>query len=180
MINLIPNEEKKKMSKDFYLRFVAILFIMLGISLLIALAAILPSYFFSSVEKKSISMELTQEDNEPISAPDQNTLTAISDLKNRLGLIENVEKNKDIFSKRVIDEIIFKKISGIKITRIFYQSGTPTGRSISIDGIAESREILLLFQQALEADVAFSKVDLPISNFVKGSNIKFSLNLIPS
>ena len=41
-------------------------------------------------------------------------------------------------------------------------------------------ERLLLFRKALEDNTAFKKVDLPISNFVKGSNIQFDINLIPS
>jgi len=50
---------------------------------------------------------------------------------------------------------------------------------VSIEGIAPSREILLAFRRLLENDPLFKSVDLPISNFIKGSNIRFNLNLIP-
>ena len=61
-----------------------------------------------------------------------------------------------------------------------YENDATKGKKVTVLGIAPSRELLLLFRRALEDDVAFKKVDLPISNFVKGSNIEFSLSLIPS
>jgi hypothetical protein len=180
MINLIPNEEKKKMSRDFYLRLLTIFFMMLGGSLLIAYILILPSYFISSTEENVVNEKLKLQENELVPLPDPNTLAIIKDLKSKLGLIENAQKNKFIFSEMVINEIILKKMPDIKITGISYQNDPQTGGKININGIAPSREVLLLFRQALEDDIAFSKVDLPISNFIKGSNIKFYLSLIPS
>jgi len=79
----------------------------------------------------------------------------------------------------VINAILLKKRSDIKITQISYQNDT-RGRKIGVTGTAPSREVLLFFRLALESSPAFKSVDLPISNFVKGSNIQFYLNLIPS
>ncbi|PIR69050.1 hypothetical protein COX93_00825 [Candidatus Nomurabacteria bacterium CG_4_10_14_0_2_um_filter_30_12] len=180
MINLITIEEEKRMYRDFYFRVVAVAFFMLGVSLLIASIAILPSYFISSVEKNSIDEKLNIQNNEIIPVPDQVTLDAVKDLKGKLSFIENSEKNKFVFSKNVIGQIISKNVSSIKITEISYQNDIKTGKKISISGVAPSREMLLIFRKALEDDIAFSKVDLPISNFIKGSNITFYLSLIPS
>ncbi|MFA6585999.1 MAG: hypothetical protein WCS86_02450 [Candidatus Paceibacterota bacterium] len=180
MINLIPNEEKKEMSRDFYLRLITVSFSMIGISFFIASILILPSYFLSSVEENAINAKLELQKNEPIPVPDQGTLITINDLKGKLGLIENIQKSKIIFSQRIINEIILKKIPSIKITNISYQNNLPTNEKINISGRAPNREVLLSFRRALENNIAFSKVDLPISNFVKGSDIRFSLSLIPS
>ena len=78
------------------------------------------------------------------------------------------------------NEILLKKSPNIKITRISYKDDLKTGKKIDIEGLAPNREVLLLFRRALEDSTVFSKVDLPISNFIKGSNIKFHLSLIPS
>ena len=66
----------------------------------------------------------------------------------------------------------------IKITEISYQNNSQTGEIIKISGKAPSREVLLSFRRALEDDAAFSKVDLPISNFCKRIRypILFELN----
>jgi hypothetical protein len=69
----------------------------------------------------------------------------------------------------------------IKITQILYDNTVAKGdKKVNIQGTAPSRERLLIFRQALEGNPAFKKVDLPISNFVKGSNIQFSLSLTPA
>ena len=180
MINLIPNEEKKEMAKDFYLRLATMSFLMLGISFLVSSVLIVPSYILSSSEKSSFETKLEIQKGEVIPLPDQNTISVIKDLKTKISLVENTEKNKVIFSQKILNEIILKKIPSIKITAISYQSDSQKGKTISIVGKAPSREVLLSFRRALEDNPAFSKVDLPISNFIKGSNIRFYLTLIPS
>ena len=80
----------------------------------------------------------------------------------------------------MIGAILLKKRSDIKITQILYQNDGTNGKKITLTGIASSREVLLLFRQALEDSSSFKDVVLPISNFVKGSNIDFSLSLTPS
>lgn len=180
MINLIPNEEKKKMSSNFYLRLVTVIFVMLGVCFIIASVSILPAYLLSSMEKNFNDAKLVSQESELISLPDQNIITVVRDLKSKLSLIEKNEKNIFSFSKKTINEVVLNKTSNIKITRIYYQNDPQEGEKISINGVASSRETLISFRRALENDTAFSKVDLPISNFVKGSNIKFYLNLTPS
>ena len=183
MINLIPNKEQKEIVRGFYYRLVVLFLMLVGTSFLVIFGAILPSYFLSSVEVNLVNVKLETQAKMPVPAPQEQTLLAIKDLNNKLTLIEKAENNKFIVSQKVISAIILKKLPGIKITDISYEnnsgSGTPLGRKVSIQGIAPSREVLLLFRQALEDDVAFKSVDLPISNFIKGSNIQFYLSLIP-
>jgi len=180
MINLIPNQEKKEMVKGFYYRLVVLFLIITSVFFLIALVAILPSYFFSSSKDEIANMKLEMQKNQPVPLPDQQTVAVIKDVNNKLSLVENSENNKFIVSQKVINEILLKKISNVKITDISYENDLIQGKKISIQGEAPSREVLLLFRQALEDDPAFKQVDLPISNFVKGSNIQFYLSLIPS
>lgn len=180
MINLIPNTEKKMMIRDFYLRLVVIVFLALGSVAVIASIVLFPSYFLSSVKKDLISEKLDKELAEPIDEISKQTLSAIEDLDKKLSLLEKAEKKKFSVSERIINEILSKKISGIKITEISFTNDSTKGMQVSIRGLAPSRERLLLFRLALENDPLFKKVDLPISNFVQGSNIRFYLSLMPS
>ena len=179
MINLIPNEEKKIMAKDFYLRLMIVSFVMLSIAFLIASIVILPAYFLSSAEKNFIDAKLKAQENEVIPLPDKNTLDIVQDLEGKLNLVENIKSSDLNFSQRIVNEIILKKLPDIRITEIFYQNDPQKGELINISGRAPSREILLAFRRALEDSTAFLKVNLPISNFVKGSDIRFNLSLIP-
>jgi hypothetical protein len=182
MINLIPNKDKKQMAKGFYFRLI-VLFLVMGImSILIAFVAILPAYFFSSVRSNLVDAKLEAQQREPVPLPDQETLGIIKDVDKKLSIIEKAESEKFVVTLSVINAIILKKLPEIKITDISYQKDpkNPSSKGqISIQGTAPSRETLLLFRRALEDDVNFKSVNLPISNFVKGSNILFSLSLVP-
>lgn len=180
MINLIPNQEKKEMIKSFYYRLVILFFVVFGFSVFVLLISILPSYFLSSAKSEFINFKLKSQKNEPVPSPDQQTLLVIKDLNTKLDLIENAENNKFDISQKVIKAIILQKISSVKITDISYENDPKKGKKISIQGTAPSREVLLSFRLALEGDSSFKQVDLPISNFIKGSNIQFYLSLIPS
>ena len=182
MINLIPKAEKKRMVVDFYYRLAVIFLVMLDFCILIAFISILPSYFLSSTKNSLVDTKLEIQKNEPLPLFDQQTLTVIKDINNKLDLVENAEKNKFLLSVKVINAILLKKRPDIKITKILYESdgAQDKGKKISITGTAPSRAILLLFRQELEDSPNFKNINLPISNFIKGSNIQFYLNLIPS
>lgn len=180
MINLIPNQEKKVMIRGFYYRLVVLFLVMLSISLLVATCALLPSFFFSDYKNNNADQKLKLQKSKPVPLFDQETSAVIKDLNDKLNLVENAQKNKFSISERVIKAILSKKVPSIKINQIFYEDSPLSGQKISIRGTAPSREVLLLFRQALEDDSSFKSVDLPISNFIKGSNIQFYLSLIPA
>ena len=180
MINLIPNEEKKIMTKDFFFRLAVVFFTVLGFSFWLVLFAVSPSYFLISFKENIINDNLKRQVNEPIPEVSQQTLALVEDLNFKFNFFENISNNKFVVSEKIINEIVLQKMSDIKITQISYENTVTTGKKISIRGTAPSRERLLKFRLALEDNIAFQKVDLPISNFVKGSNIQFFLTLIPS
>jgi hypothetical protein len=180
MINLIPNEEKKKRVRDFYFRLVVVFFFVLGFAMLVAVVALLPSYFLSTIREYVATDKLKDLQAQPEPVTNPNTPGIIKDVENKIALIEKSEKAKYLLSEKIVNEIVLHKMSDIKINNISFKSDVTTGKSVSIRGIAPSRERLLLFRRTLEDNVAFKKVDLPISNFIKGSNISFSLTLTPS
>lgn len=186
MINLIPNQEKKKMVRQFYYRLVILFLAMLSVSFFIATLALLPAYFFSSSKYKIASGKLDMQKAESAPLFDKETEAIIKDINNKLNLIENAQKNKFLVSEKIINAILSKKISSIKITQISYENNAigkspeEAGRKVSISGTAPSRETLLSFRKALEDSSDFKSVDLPISNFIKGSDIQFYLSLIPA
>jgi len=184
MINLIPNQEKKEMIRGFYYRLVVLLFVVLGASFFIMFIAILPSYFLSYTENKIQKNRLEIQTQETVPLPQEETERIINEVDRKLNIIEDRMDEEFLVSTKVINAIILRKMSNIKITNISYEDNSQNGpiqaKKISIQGVAPSREVLLAFRQALEDDSNFKNVNLPISNFIKGSNIQFYLTLIPS
>ena len=180
MINLIPNKDKKVMIIDFYIRFISTMFFVLGFGGLIACVSLVPAFVLSIEKKSSVDMKLKTQTEEVMPEIDQQALGAINDLNSKMDIIEKAKKGNYEISQKVIKAILLKKINGIQITQIAYKSDALGIKSVNVNGKASSREQLLSFRQSFESDKAFSKVVLPISNFVKGSNIQFSLSLTPA
>ncbi len=180
MVNLIPNEERKKMIRDFNIRLCVTACVTIGFAALIASVAMMPAYFASSVKLDLVADRFETQKGEPVPLVGQKSLEVVQDLKNKIGTIDRARNAKFVISEQVIDVILNNRMSDIKINQISYEDNTQKGKKIGLTGVAPSRERLLLFRRALEEDPAFSKVDLPISNFIKGSNIEFYLTLIPS
>ena len=168
------------MRSESYYRLAILVFYVLDVCAVVAIISLLPSYFLSVEKVRSADASLAIQSNQPVPFLDTQALSNIKGLNDQLAIVENAEKNKFSVSEKVLNEIIIKKTPDIKITKISYSTDSTGSKSDSIAGTAPSREVLLSFQQALEADANFKSVDLPISNFVKGSNIQFSLSLIPS
>ena len=180
MINLIPKEEKKKMAMDFYRRLIVLFLLMGSFSVFVAVITIIPSYFLSKEKDSVASAKLEIQKQEPLPLVGEQSLVEIKDINSKLDLVESAEKNKFSISEKIVNTILSKKTPNIKITQIIYENDLVLGRKVSIVGVAGTREILLTFKQALEEDPTFKSVDLPISNFVKISDIQFNLSLIPS
>ncbi len=179
MINLIPIEEKKKMKADFLIRVSVVSLIVLSGVILIGAISLVPSYFHVVVKSNLANQKLSFQKSTPVPAVEAEVMAQVNELNKKLQVIEAGQQAKFLVSERVIKDVIAKKMPDIKINQIDYNN-IPKGKEIRISGEAPSRERLLLFRLALEKDANFKKVDLPISNFVKGSNIIFSLTLIPS
>ena len=66
----------------------------------------------------------------------------------KLSLIENAEENRFSVSEKIVDALLQKKRSDIKITQIFYQNDAVRGKRVDVVGTAPSREVLLLFRNS--------------------------------
>ena len=67
--------------------------------------------------------------------------------------------------------------NGIHIKKFAYSYAKDSKSVLTLSGTADSRPGLLLFSNNLQTHPEFKKVDLPISNLAKNSNIDFNINI---
>ena len=175
MINLIPLQEKKKIQKDFYLRFTIVAFIVLGLGIFISLILLTPSLFYSSIQKNLIKTQVENLKNNNVIGVRSEYASVISDLNSKLGIINTSKDNKFVISESIIKQTVLSKTSGIKITEINYFSDIEKGKILELRGEALTRENLLFYKNKLSENPNFKEIDLPISNFIKSNNIQFNL-----
>jgi len=179
MLNLIPNQEKKKKVKDFYFRLIVVAFFVLAFCILLAILTAAPAYILSASKRNLAENRLQELTGGVLPTLDENLETNIAQINQKMALIEKARKDKYLISQKIINEISARKLPGMKIYQISYEEGVD-GKKAEVRGVAGSREELLNFRRALESDSAFQKVELPISNFIKGTDIEFYLTLIPA
>ncbi len=167
------------MRKEFYYRLGTLAFLAIAVVFGVGIISLTPAYFLSLVNNASAEKKLKIQEEEPLPVFDEESRQAVEDINRKLALIEGAQKNTFSVIERAIQAVVAKKIPGIRINRIAYNDTAVKGKQISITGTAPSRDVLLQFRQAFEKDVSFTNVELPISNFVKGSNIEFNLNVTP-
>jgi hypothetical protein len=178
MINLTPNPEKKKKVKDFYFRLTAVAFFILGGVTFLWVAVMLPALILSTIKKNFANAPAQLP--EPAKSPDASPEALAQDLHAKLVLIEKAEADKYLASAEVVNVIVLKKGANMQIDQISFEKLPSGEKKAAVRGTAGSREELLEFRRALEGSLAFKEVNLPISNFVQGADIRFSLTLIPN
>ena len=156
--------------------------LVIDFAVIIACVVLAPAYVLSGINESVSKSNLDTQSKISLTAVDQASISTAQDINGKLNLVESAENNKFIVSEKVINSIIASKSPNIKITRIVYvEKDESTGaKLVTISGIAPSREELLSFRQALEENSSFKNIDLPVSNFVKETNIQFTLTLRPS
>lgn len=165
------------MAKGFYLKLVAVFFVVLAASIFIGASALLTPYFLSTVNKRIASERLENQKNLPTPALKDETLALVNEIDSQLSLVEGLRFDGLVISEDIFDRIIEHKSNKIRIVGISYSYDLDSGTIVGVSGIASSREDLLGFQQSIKDDPYFEEVNLPISNFIKSSDIGFSLDI---
>jgi Tfp pilus assembly protein PilN len=171
MFTLLPLDYKKTILTQYRKRvfFVALCFFLVGFVFSVLLS--LSTFFLVQVENKGLTNELgilkIETENKDVAHID---LIALND---DIALIATSTQDVSFF----VDAIYNNLITGISINKINYTQKANTSFVINISGTADSRNNLSSFTKRLQSVKAFPKVELPIGNLAKDSDIPFNINI---
>src|SRR5574343_1050435 len=170
MINLLPSKEKIVLRQEYKMRLLIVVFFAISILSIIFSIFLAPSYKYS-VLKEGIAkknLELFNSENPDIDVEKLNN--EIVKTNEKLSFI--LSKKSNVFvSESVLEKILLLRTTGISFSQISFDSNSKS--VINIFGKAQNRSALKNFKEALGRESAFAVVDLPISNFIKPSDIDF-------
>lgn len=175
MINLLPDNNKKAIHAEYKLRlhivWLTFIVIVLGGSIIL----LVPSYFLSLYKSKAAEFRVITKPSEA-QAADRVALEAkMRDTKLTIRALGGAKATTKPSSS--ITLITKNKPTTISITEIIY-SVTEENKSVTtVRGLAKTRQALLDFTTALRKETGVEKVDLPVSNFAKDTNIPFSFEV---
>jgi hypothetical protein len=171
---LLPLHERVVLRREYYMRVAIVLCFMVSLSILIGVVSLFPTFI------KTVSEESDAKNAEAsvAKAPINQDLKIVQQkVVNSLALLDSLKKDND--SPKISDlvkailimkgEVKFNSFSAAK-------EGTTTF-TMSLQGVAPTRNELLSFKNNFEALSLENKIDLPVSSLAKSTNIQFSLQL---
>lgn len=181
MINLLPLEEKRHIKGLYRSRMAVVSLAALSALFVFGMAGLLPSYLNALGKNDSFTAESDEKGGD--SAGERKELLEETREINRK--IEVLLRTKNTAPPtELILSVLKEQSPSIRVVDISYTSPVPAvgntkpkSAVLTFSGVAETRDALLSFVNALNTLGLFSSVDLPISNFVKDRNLSFSVNI---
>ena len=178
MLTLLLPEQQDKIEKEYRLRLIIVALCLLAALFLLIILFLSPSYFLSETKEKAVSdreLLLKKSDvSERAGKANSDLETARTQIKNLSGAFDNSAFS--LAAAEVIKEIVSRETLGITIQSFAFSKvvDVPRGK-LQVTGISKTRSELVSFLQSIKKIPMFTKVDFPVSNLAKDTDINFSL-----
>lgn len=174
MINLLPAAYKKSLEREYMLRVFTVLLMLFGVTGGIALIFVIPAYINATLKEQTLTLQLETLKKSQVIDKNDSLNQIIQDINKKLKIFPDSDTKSPI-SKSIINSIVADKGTGIVISQINYSKTQDGVTMVNIIGSAKDRDTLLAFQKVLEGEPQFKNITVPISNFIKESNLEFSI-----
>lgn len=177
MINVLPQQEKKGVKREYNLRLATVCLCIITFLSVLAAVLLLPPYVLSSSKENAVEAQLSfMNSTAPtVSLADLNVF--IEKINTTLSLFENQTKTRALYED-VLLPVLQSRPESITISQLlFSERGANDLSVLELHGKARDRASLQSFKTILERTGKFKSVDVPISNFVKPKNIDFIVTL---
>lgn len=173
IINVLPDNEKKVLCNEYWMRFFTIFFNLMSLVGVFAIFLLFPSFFLSKLQESLINEKIETFNRENVGLMENDIDKIIPDINSKLTILDK-KKNERQFGKDVLERVLSNRTPGITFSGIMYHKEAE-GTSLEINGIAKSRDDLRVFKTTLENSGNYSLVDLPISNFLEKNDLDFTI-----
>ena len=173
MINLLPESEKKNIEHEYKLRRLALI-LMSCIGLVVTiLIMMIPMYVISIYKSNAIGADTATAIAQD-KADQQLYKKQLDDARTLVRVLK--PQAAGLSASGIVNLLVKNKSSDIQITGIAdaMSGGSAT---IIVTGIAKNREALSSFTDALSHEKGIAKVDVPVSNFAKDTNIAYTFTI---
>lgn len=175
MFNLLPENLKDEIRKEYKLRRLTVILVFVLAVQASFLIFLFPTWLISVYKEKEI---VSQSEQMAKFLADSNVAPAtnvIKSLNSKLNVINSALEYPAFVP--LMDTVIGQKTKSITLKQFSYTSKDSASAELSIGGTSATRESLVAFVKSLEDTKAFKKVDLPISNLAKDKDIVFTITL---
>ncbi|HET8575364.1 MAG TPA: PilN domain-containing protein [Candidatus Paceibacterota bacterium] len=181
MINLLPQVEKEKLRREYFLRLAVIALISLFFLLLIACVLLMPTFLLTHSKLSITQNEAVALKHSTAGVQKAQYEAVVKQTNDRVNQLLNAPA--ELQMRDLVRSILGVRGDRITLSAFVYQSAVAGSKGesarIQIQGVAKNRDELIAFQTRLQSSGHFSDVSLPISSLVSDTNIPFTMDLTP-
>jgi hypothetical protein len=174
MINLLPENEKKFFKKEYRLRVATVMLAMI-FTLIVTLGVLLLPSVALTMYKRRVAQNSSIQPVTTIQKEYSELLKEVNAAKAYMVIL--APEKPRVQATDVVALVTKHKLPGIKVTGVQYTATDKAGFKVIIHGVAQSRQSLIDFRAALEKEPGIEKIQLPVSNLIKDTNIDFSFEI---
>lgn len=176
MSNLLQQTEKRAIVRMYRKRFIGVAFLALSALLVAACLLTLPSFLFLKSHELVLVAKRDTLAGYETSTIAKSLTTAVTDVNTRLAVFPASETASPLIAD-FMNPVLLAKNNSIHLVGFSYVPSTKPGKAeVKITGTADSRVALLAFTDRLKKVGSFEGVNVPITNFIKDSNVPFTIS----
>lgn len=179
MRNLLPENYKKKVSREYNIRILIVSMWMAFSVVCVLITLTLPSFFLVQAQSAALYERKSLIERTIVIRKKDVSLNEIENTKKQIEKIQEIQDKKNITDVMVsIKEVM---PSDISVNDFYFLSGQPNEKEqksrISIRGISQDRRTLTRFRDNLKKLKEIKDVELPTSQLAKSANIPFLIEI---
>ncbi len=171
---LLPLPERIALRREYYIRDLIVLFFMLSLAILVGVASLFPAFMKAEIEKNQIKNTATTSIKD---TKDSELKSIQSNMVKSMALLESLSEEKQPAKLSALVAGLISMRGDLKFSAISATKISSSTLAMTIQGLAPTRNSLLLFKKNFEVAMPGNKVDLPVSELAKSANIQFSIQL---
>ena len=170
---LLPLPERIILRREYRVRSLIVFSFTVSLAAFIGIAALFPAFIKASetVQAAEDQASATTKSTDGANLKDFQT-----NMLRSLALLEVLSSDNGPRLSDIVNGIVALR-GDLKFDSITVNLVSSTTAGVSLDGVAPTRDSLLRFKSDFESGPSGNKVDLPVSELAKSSNIRFSIQL---
>ena len=173
MSNLLPREARRAVRTEYWMRVIAVWGILMAVILSVTALLLFPTYFLVSARLAAAETEMTHTAlaGNVSSVDVKNKIIEANRYAAQLRSGEDRIKNADVLSELEKERLEGITLGGTQLIEI------ENGMSVTVSGVAATREVLSAFVTALKRNPYFADATVPVSDLARATNAPFSVTV---
>ena len=181
MANLLPQKHKQGIFSEYRLRLASGGLGLLAVVFIAGIALLVPSFVLTEARHSQHQSQLNSVEETAVATSTEAAKRIIKQTNTRLEIVNSTETNQ-LQPTRILKLLAETRSDGIAINNISINAEDGESKSegasrVSIDGVADTRDNLLGFEDSLENRAQVLAVDLPIGTLASQENTAFDMTV---